>query len=128
MHKLKPSERDEFIDDVKERPRRMPGVLRKRRDRPGVPGSARDTERGVMRLKVTAECIAKGKQNDSKRCPIAIAMRAAGWSSVHVTGWSVKATKSHKTFVFPLPMKAQLFTEAFDDGKRVKPFEFELRD
>lgn len=77
-----------------------------------------------MKVIVTQEDIDNGDRTQSARCPIALAIsRAYGIKNIAV-GMD-RVTGMSKTRW--LPIEAQNFVLAFDNGEPVEPFEFRLQ-
>lgn len=82
-----------------------------------------------MLVSVTEIHIERGRRADPLVCPLALAIGEATGAQ-----WSVGLNVCHRTNtntgkrepLVQLPPKAVLFREAFDNAKRVTPFEFEL--
>lgn len=82
-------------------------------------------EHKPLKVEVTADDIASAKPRDLCWCPIAIAIRRAiGDPSevVSVANFGVAIGDGRAG----LPLEAVDFIKAFDSGKPVKPFAFEL--
>jgi hypothetical protein len=93
-----------------------------------------------MRIKVKAKHIKEGKQCSTKTCPVALALRDAGYQHIEVGSETVeiKMRKGKKVdhFTGTLPKRAVRFIDKFDranetDRKKMisqfKPFEFTLK-
>lgn len=75
-----------------------------------------------MVIKVTRQCIAKAGKSSSN-CPIALALKEAGLKRVLVGSFFYwQGDENSKD----LPIKAQKFIRAYDDGLKVHPFQFRL--
>lgn len=74
-------------------------------------------------IRVTREHIAKGTPKNGCACPIALALRAAGFQ-VHVTPYFILTGRR----TVPLPYSARDFIGMFDSGKApvLEPFDFEV--
>ena len=78
-----------------------------------------------MKVQVTQECIDKGVKVEPQLCPIALALKGAGFSNVSVGAYTIsfdqgllaKDLKQNDQMIF--------FRRNFDNGKHVSPFEFE---
>lgn len=83
-----------------------------------------------MRVEVTAEDIANGKQNHCERCPIALALSRAG--AVAPSVFPVNAywaqTQGGYRSRHRLPGVARTFIAAFDEAGHVEPFAFDIED
>ena len=81
----------------------------------------------MAKVKVTVECIRAGKQRQPCHCPVAIALRDAGFKhpSVQQTMFSYCYVKDQKRCK-DLPVEARQFIADFDSGKKVDPFEFNV--
>ncbi len=76
-----------------------------------------------IKVRVTHADIAVGELCDADKCPVALALnRATGraWRVSH--NYAENDGNEH----IALPYVAELFQVAFDDGKPVRPFEFEV--
>jgi hypothetical protein len=80
-----------------------------------------------VKIEVTASAIKAGKRRDPEFRPIAVAMKASGFTSVRVNPEEVDYVDGVAVKSFELPREAQDFIEKFDDGKSVKPFSFVLK-
>lgn len=84
----------------------------------------------MANITVTQELIEKGRKSDPFRCPIALAFKAAGYTSVRILYHEGRATKSKNgpTKEFNLTKKAIDFIKAFDESgkKAVKPSTFRI--
>lgn len=78
----------------------------------------------TRRIEVTASDIAEGRPQDSCKCPIALACIRAGYANPEVDGITVDSL----TGSWRLPSEAQAFVDAFDAGRPVLPFAFELEE
>ncbi len=82
------------------------------------------------RIYVTEKLIKAGIQMHSCRCPVALAITAAGGVDPIVGGDKVNVSHlvggTIEEFYIDLPAKAAAFIKRFDVGSRVKPFSFEL--
>ena len=77
-----------------------------------------------MKVRVTARDIKRGMKGDIDNCPIALALRRhKGMEDAEVGGLA----SVRRLAVGSLPLEAVKFVGDFDAGKRVKPFEFELK-
>lgn len=74
-----------------------------------------------MRVEVTAEDIAKGRRSSCSRCPIARALKRAGFADVSVYNYEFWHGENGEA---RLPRSAQAFIRRFDDKKPVTPFVF----
>lgn len=77
-----------------------------------------------IRVRVTADHIAKGKPTQKECCPIALAFKDAGYETALVDTQAAFIAKGKDKDVIVLPEKARLFVERFDVKKSVEPFEF----
>jgi hypothetical protein len=76
-----------------------------------------------MIIRVTQEHISMGKARESRKCPLALAIRdAITWKAVVVVGTT---TFSIGEMWYNLPDTARSFRNDFDNGLPVFPFEFE---
>jgi hypothetical protein len=75
-----------------------------------------------MRILVDETCLREGIACDCSRCPVAIAIRQAGAERVTVGTTSVTVNGRN----YPLPAFVVERILAIDDGRKVRPFEFEL--
>lgn len=74
-------------------------------------------------INVTQENIDKGKRFASCSCPVALALKNAGYQKVSVTGPVVCIGTGYRWKVTP---EIYTFIIGFDGGMKVKPFTFEL--
>lgn len=82
----------------------------------------------MTRIKVSQEHIRSATKCDPEECPVAKALRAAGFDAI-VSIYSVDIFPTNLTIVpirIILPRVAQDFTYKFDLGRYVEPFEFDL--
>jgi hypothetical protein len=80
-----------------------------------------------MRIEVTQEDIDNGLKGKCDSCAVALAAkRAFGNRIILVDGEQMDVIDNGKWDVLDLPDSAVAFIEAFDTGKPVKPFSFEL--
>ena len=87
-----------------------------------------------MRIEVTAEDIAKGERLRACRCPVALALSRAGFEEPEVypsygpddysPGGAGEIIAGGDRFA--LPLTVDRFVAAFDEGKPVEPFAFDL--
>jgi len=85
----------------------------------------------IVTIKVTQECIDKGKRTNCEKCPVALAVRplikapyfaTVGGASVNIR---LNATEVEKSI--SLPYEAACFINDFDAMNKVpKPFEFQI--
>ena len=76
-----------------------------------------------MKIKVTQKHIDAGKAED---CPVALAMRDSGLVQPDVGQDDIRWQKgAHQEWCIT-PAKVYVFIMRFDDGRSVRPFEFEL--
>lgn len=83
-----------------------------------------------MKVEITKSLIKRGERASCVDCPVALAINKT-FKLHHASvdnGCAMAVDKNNKTIYFKLPKKAKNFIERFDDGKRVKPFTFELRE
>ena len=73
-------------------------------------------------IRVTAKHIKEGKSN-CEDCPIVHSLVDAGFKSVKVFGDGMAVIERD---YIELPRSARLFINAFDSGKKVKPFSFRI--
>ena len=76
-----------------------------------------------MIIKVIQRHIKNGVRLNPFSCPIALALREK------LNSYHIKVDKDEcviDTLVYKLPRFAQHFIKKFDDGKKVKPFNFKL--
>lgn len=79
------------------------------------------------KISVRAEHIRRGKQNSTKFCPIALAMKDAGYkyarvSNLHCTWWDKKGPRSAS-----LPFDARAFIFRFDSSHSFLPLDLKFR-
>lgn len=84
-----------------------------------------------MRISVTKKDIAAGIKNRHDLCPIALAIKRKVKVEVSVTKDNVALKEGDDRWLvvlpaYSLPLEASSFISAFDAGKPVSPFEFEL--
>ncbi len=83
-----------------------------------------------MKIQVTKECIEKGQRKSKSCCPIALALKEAGYRlplvGSRVATFRIAGTELRQR-VF-LPAGARDFVEAFDSGLDVEPTVFELME
>lgn len=82
-----------------------------------------------MKIIVTQEDIDAGKAQCCDSCPVALAAQRAGLTNTRVgedTSFYYDYA-SHEFKHFGLPREARAFIKRFDDGKKVEPFEFEVK-
>jgi len=84
-----------------------------------------------MIVKVTKNHIDRGKPDSCYNCPIALALHEADYAVSYMV--TVSPVHVHLEFSgietemdLPLPQIACDFIDDFDNGRKVKPFEFEL--
>lgn len=75
----------------------------------------------MVTVEVTAEDIAKGKPMECLNCPVALACMRAGLDDIAVCDSSLDSDGSIRT-----PDVVAEFIHAFDNGKPVHPFTFNL--
>lgn len=81
-----------------------------------------------IEVSVTETRIAKGRPGCEYACPIALALRGAGFRKAEVDDYNVwfdGMLDSGRTGFLPSP--ARRFVERFDLGKSVRPFTFKLK-
>ncbi len=80
-----------------------------------------------MKIEVTQEDIDSGVRADCRRCPIALSVkRATGCKYVGVTNFNLFADYGWREIHIPLPSDALDFVHNFDEGRPVKPAQFEM--
>ncbi len=79
-----------------------------------------------MIVEVTQEDIKRGAPRSERACPIALALRRAGFEDVEVMPDLVLADGRTSGRVYSLPRSAQRFIHRLDWGDPVKPFRFRL--
>ena len=80
-----------------------------------------------MRIEVTKEHIEDGEKDSKFYCPIALAMKDAGYDRPCVGALDVSWFIGKGDWnCAGLPTDAAQFVEDFDDGLNVEPFEFDL--
>lgn len=77
-------------------------------------------------IKVTKTDIALGIPRSCYKCPIARAVSRAfkSLAFVDVGANVIEVNYKYKNWFADLPVKAMYFIDAFDDGRRTKPFSF----
>jgi hypothetical protein len=79
-----------------------------------------------MKIKVTQDHIDNGSI-DPRACPVALAIREAGFPKACVLSVQVWLDPNQTTrSAIKLPRHTRHFIEAFDEGDHVEPFEFDL--
>lgn len=84
-----------------------------------------------MRVEVTQEDIGKGVARAPNNCPIALALKRAGWARASVSASAIgfKARGAEKFYwTYAVPENAKSFLFDFDAGRPVSPFSFDLPD
>jgi hypothetical protein len=78
----------------------------------------------TVTVKITADDIAAGETVSANNCPIALALKRhfPRRKEIAVGDWSIRLGST----VIGIPKKAERFLDRFDDGKRVRPFSFEI--
>jgi hypothetical protein len=82
-----------------------------------------------LRVEVKQQHIDKGRRRRSESCPIALAVRDAGYRDVKVglnLSFGKRGTPGRK--ILRLPLQASVWIHNFDNGKPVKPFVFVARE
>jgi hypothetical protein len=77
-------------------------------------------------IKVSSEHIKKGTPVGGRLCPIALALKDAGFTDVDVDDESIQATKDGLFIYTGTPKRAATFVRKFDNEKKVAPFNFYL--
>lgn len=80
-----------------------------------------------MRIRVTQRHIRQGRQGSSFWCPIAIALREAGYTCASVNDREWLYWDGRRFIVQPTPYFWAIFIRAYDDGKPVRPFRHTLQ-
>lgn len=80
-----------------------------------------------LKINVTQQNIIKGRKYTSKSCPIALAFKEAGIKKVEVKNLQFLLRKSEDSIMYDLPRMARKFIRAFDEGRPVKPFSFNVK-
>ena len=78
---------------------------------------------------VTSKHIAKGLSANCEECPIALSIAEMGFVEVNANHCTIRFSESHTSPLFSLattPNEVRNFMDAFDTGKPVEPFSFEL--
>ena len=75
-----------------------------------------------MKIRVTGVHIKAWKRANTLACPVALALKERGVSGAKVGYYTIRLSNR----IIALPDKAQAFIENFDEGKKVKPFSFEI--
>lgn len=81
-------------------------------------------------IQVTADHIARGKPRSPCHCPVALALREAGFpnASVGVTVFVLNRQENDDECI-PLPEPALIFIPAFDEGcPDLQPFSFQIEE
>ena len=79
-----------------------------------------------MKITVTKEDIENGIRSSNKFCPIALALKRAGYKDAIVR--TIEFLYDCGNAGCNLPLEAQKFIYSFDVGKPVKPFTFSIED
>ncbi len=79
-----------------------------------------------MKITVTAEHIAKGKIKACRECPVALAIRECfpDTEDFYIVVGNTFVNIHRKEYI--LPEEVSMYIRAFDAGKSILPFEFEL--
>lgn len=81
-----------------------------------------------MIIEVTSKDIRKGVKEESKSCPVALALnRETGFNDFRVNPASITRGFPFSTRYYHVPRSVKRFVHWFDDGKKVQPFRFILR-
>jgi hypothetical protein len=81
----------------------------------------------TIAVHVTQEHIDKGCKWSCARCPVALAMLAAGLKDISVGGYFIRWWDD-RICEMRTPSKVDRFMRNFDTGRKVSPFTFELTD
>lgn len=79
-----------------------------------------------MKIKVTKHHIYKGSLGNCYECPIALALKHAGFTNVWVVDLDLQVYYNGRNRILPTPQSCYDFIHNFDKGQDVEPFEFEL--
>ena len=71
--------------------------------------------------------INNGSCGDPYKCPVALALKAAGFKGPQVLAEDAEFEKKGLRYIANLPKRIQNFIDNFDGGKLVKPTSFVLR-
>lgn len=77
-----------------------------------------------MKIKVLQKDINLGEKGNGCNCPIARALNRKFKKHFRVTPTSI--SNIHSRYLCSLPTAAQKFIHKFDNGRKVKPFQFEI--
>ena len=100
----------------------------------------KNKNKNKITINVTARDIRRGEPDNPSYCPVAIAIhRKTGEHNIEVSCLSIfntiyhndykdsgKVFKDSEKIFIDSPKKVQKFVSKFDDGKKVKPFKFQL--
>jgi len=78
-----------------------------------------------MRISVKQKHIDKGVRESSEFCPIALACKDGG-INVPIVNRMISGYFVNRYICVDVPQKACYFIAAFDKGRKVEPFSFEL--
>lgn len=86
-----------------------------------------------MRVHVRKTHIKKGKRGSENSCPIALALKAAGFSEATVDGTEIECDYGPDLFApdgraWLLSAKLIEFVQTFDQNRKVRPMSFVLDD
>lgn len=76
-----------------------------------------------MKISLTQDDIDNGLPDDCEDCPVALAIKRVN-PDAYVTAYSHEITIDRVKF--EVPLSVSVFINNFDDGRHVKPFEFDL--
>ena len=79
-----------------------------------------------LKITVTRKDIDNGISCNGFFCPIALAFKRAAGEKVFIDDTTYDMLGKKKTYGLKLPKPAQRFIRAFDAGRKVEPFEFEV--
>jgi hypothetical protein len=75
-------------------------------------------------IEVTRECIAEGVRGSYRYCPVAVALRRAGFRNPWVYRDTMRFNRRKMTL--KTPPEAVVFIREFDRGMTVEPFSFTI--
>jgi hypothetical protein len=79
-----------------------------------------------IKVTVTEDDIANGVAKDGSRCPVGLACKRADIDDPCFENPGLEYWAGYKHLTVKLPKAAREFADAFDAGRPVQPFEFEI--
>ena len=77
-------------------------------------------------FEITDEMIRGGSRQSDTKCPIGLALRAAGVEPICIGFNFISCAAQGRVYTVPLPREASAFLKAHDAAKRVRPTRFHL--